>query len=170
MAIGLSPYTSVGYLFKDKRPLEGTPDSFVYSMYEGEGGISKLLLTNSIELDKHLSLGINIGYLFGSSTQKETQDIMAVGNEMSARAFYSDLGIQYKYRKNRSTLFTFGAVYGLKQKVNVKNTVTVKTISNPVEVSNRKSTQYTPEFMGLGGSIKHNRTVLHSKYLQNSSD
>lgn len=164
MAIGFSPYTSVGYFFKDKQPIEGTPGSFAYSTYEGEGGISKLTFSNSFELSKHLSVGMNLGYLFGNSTQKESQNIMSVDNHMSSRALYMDAGAQYTYRKNRNTLFTIGAVYGFKQKVSVKNTIKVKTISDPVNVSDEKTTQYIPQFIGIGGSVKHKKTIYAVDY------
>jgi len=163
-AIGFSPYTSVGYLFTDKQPIEGTPGTQVYSTFEGEGGISKLSFTHGIELNKRLSVGINLGYLFGSSTQKEIQNSMAVENEMSSRGLYTDLGIQYKYTRNRNTNFTFGGVYGFKQKVSVKNTTKVKTISDPVNISDERTTQYTPQFIGVGASLKHYKTVIGVDY------
>lgn len=164
MAIGFSPYTSVGYFFKDKQPIEGTPGSFAYSTYEGEGGISKLTLSNSLELSKRFSVGMNVGYLFGSSTQKESQSIMGVNNHMSSRALYADVGVQYKYRKNRNTLFTIGSVYGFKQKVSVKNTIKVTTTSDPVNISDEKTTQYIPPFFGVGGSVKHKKAVYAIDY------
>lgn len=164
MAVGLTPYTSVGYVFKDKQPLEGTPGSFVHSTYQGEGGISRMLISNSIGLSKNLSVGINLGYLFGSSTLKEIQNIMAVENEMFSRAFHADLGIQYKQKINGHTQLVAGGVFGFKHKVDITNTIKVKTTSDPVDVTDEKTNQYIPRFMGLGGAIIHKKVTYAMDY------
>ena len=39
MAAGLTPYSSVGYYFQSTQPLEGSPDSYYTSIFEGYGGL-----------------------------------------------------------------------------------------------------------------------------------
>ena len=121
MAAGLTPYSSVGYYFQSTQPLEGSPDSYYTSTFEGYGGLSKVYLTNAFMVSKNLSVGINVSYIFGNTKLTESQSSTSVENRMYTHNFYTDFGIQYHRPISRDVSFTVGAVYGYKQRLKMEN-------------------------------------------------
>ncbi len=95
MSVGVTPYSFVGYYFKSSQELEGSPGTFVTSTFSGTGGLSKAFLSQGFLLTKHLSVGMNLNFIFGNMTQNEIQSAMTVSREMSGRSFYADFGLQY---------------------------------------------------------------------------
>jgi len=95
MSAGVYPYSTVGYYFRTKEPVEGTDGSYYYSTFEGSGGLSTASLSNAILLNRHLSLGVTLSYVFGNITQTETQESMTVAQKMYTNAFNARFGLQY---------------------------------------------------------------------------
>ncbi|MDH6306905.1 hypothetical protein M2459_003468 [Parabacteroides sp. PF5-5] len=164
MAASLTPYSTVGYYFKSSQPLEGTASSTIESTFEGDGGLSKASVSNAFLLPWNLSLGVNISYIFGTMTQKETQDNMSLKQYMDARAFYADFGLQYQRALNKHTRVTLGAVYGYEQKIKLENKQTITSSLSETETTNRKITQYLPQFAGLGGSLQYKHMTYGLDY------
>jgi hypothetical protein len=163
-AVGVTPYSAMGYYFKSAQPLEGTPDSEVSSLFEGDGGLSEASLTHAILLPGHLSLGVNLNYLFGNLSQTETQEAMAVKQTMYTQSFYADFGLQYQRRLNRQMQVTLGAVYGYKQGLKIENTMTFTSGSSETERSKKKTNQYLPSFMGIGGALQYKQYTYALDY------
>lgn len=164
MAASLTPYSSVGYYFQSNQPLEGSPDSYYTSTFEGTGGISKVSLSNALLLTRHLSLGVNLSYLFGNLTQTETQSTTSVARNMFAMSFYADLGVQYHRILSRDASLTLGAVYGYRQKLDMENKITITINSTDTERSQRTDRQYLPQFFGLGGSLEYKKWTYAADY------
>lgn len=111
-SVGLLPYASVGYSFGDEIP-NGE------AAYQGSGGISEAYLGFSGRPVKGLSLGFNIGYLFGN----EFNDIYSVDANTSAQALYErvmkvrdynlQFGLQYTLEFNKKHAVTLGLAYTL---------------------------------------------------------
>ncbi|MCC8198423.1 MAG: hypothetical protein LIP06_07565 [Tannerellaceae bacterium] len=164
MAVGLSPYTSVGYYFKSSQTLEGTANSTSTSLFQGDGGLSKVSLSNGFLLTKNLSIGVNVSYIFGNLYQTETQDAMIIKQQMYTQMIYPDFGLQYERALDKEVVLTVGAVYGYKQKLKLDNTITVTTTSTSNEYTQRKVTQYLPQYIGAGGSLAYKRWVYALDY------
>ena len=84
---GVNPYSSVGYMIQNEEEIEGMPGSYLYSLFEGSGGLYRFYLTNTFLLGKGLSVGLNVGMVRGKITQSETQEGAVVEYESSKRAF-----------------------------------------------------------------------------------
>lgn len=170
MAASITPYSSSGYYFKSREPVEGTASGTIESTYEGSGGLSKASLSNAILLLNHISIGINMSYIFGNITQKEEQESMSVNRKMKINSFYADFGIQYQRKLNLNTSLTVGAVYGYKNQVDVENTTTVTGTYTGMQ-DDSKTKQNFPMFAGLGGSLvyKHMTYALDYTFHQYSS-
>lgn len=164
MAVGLTPYSSVGYYFQSTQPLEGSPDSYYTSIFEGYGGLSKVYLTNAFLLDKNLSAGVNVSYIFGNTKLTETQTNVSVENRMYTHTFYADFGLQYHRQLSRDLSFTLGAVYGYKQRLKQENSLAITSGSNETEESQRHTTQYLPQFFGAGGSLAYRKWTYAVDY------
>lgn len=152
-AVGLLPYSSVGYYFQTLVPLEGTPSSYETTTFEGSGGLSKLYLSNAIQLPLNLSLGVNLNYIFGIMEQNTSQSTMSEKKSMDAKAFTADFGLQYVRKLSRTSTLSIGAVYGYKQKLTLKNTSTVTTSGSTTTSKIKGKSQYMPQHIGLGGAL-----------------
>ena len=84
-------------MIQTEEEIEGMPGSYLYSLFEGSGGLYRFYLTNAFLLGKGLSVGLNVGMVRGKITQSETQEGAVVEYESSKRAFYADLGLHYEY-------------------------------------------------------------------------
>jgi hypothetical protein len=117
MSAGVYPYSTVGYYFRTKEPVEGTDGSYYYSTFEGSGGLSTASLSNAILLNRHLSLGVTLSYVFGNITQTETQESMTVAQKMYTNAFNARFGLQYTKQLANDLGVTVGLTFGYKQKL-----------------------------------------------------
>lgn len=98
---------------------------------------------------------MNLNFIFGNMTQNEIQSAMTVSREMSGRSFYADFGLQYHRPIARETFLTVGAIYGYKQRISLKNTVTVTGSSTETPYNQKRVTQYLPQYIGIGSSLAH---------------
>ena len=67
---GVNPYSSVGYMIQTEEEIEGMPSSYLYSLFEGSGGLYRFYLTNAFLLGKGLSVGLNVGMVKGENYAK----------------------------------------------------------------------------------------------------
>ncbi len=160
-AVGLKPYSSVGYYFQSSQPLEGSPNSYYNSVFEGNGGLSKLSLTNALLLPFNLSIGVNASYVFGNLKQSETQNEMSISQTQYAQQFYADFGLQFQRRLGKELYLTLGAIYGYKQKIRLEGTKVITTSLSETEESQRKTTQYLPAFYGFGAAVRYKK-IIHA--------
>ncbi len=164
MAAGIAPYSAVGYYFNSVEEVEGAPNQYQVSTYQGDGGLSKAFLSTAFELPFHLSLGVNLNYYFGNITLTESQSIMALKETRYAQVLHADFGLQYVRQTGKETLLTVGIVYGYKQKFKFDNSKTVSGIYSGAEYDVRNTTQYIPEFYGIGGSLVHKKMTYAMDY------
>lgn len=164
MGAGVLPYSSVGYYFITKEPMEGTDGGSVTSQFEGSGGLSKVYWTHAFLLSPRWSVGMNLSYIFGNLVYTETQGSMAETRRLWAGSLYADFGLQYTTQVNKHTSFTWGAVYGYRQKLKFTNEVSVTGESVSSSETKRRVTQYLPEFYGLGGSLHYKKMYYALDY------
>lgn len=72
-AAGITPLSSMGYAVTIDQPVEGTDGSTISSLFEGNGGLSKIYLSNAFKISRKFSLGTNLSYILGNTTQSEVQ-------------------------------------------------------------------------------------------------
>lgn len=109
MSLGLLPYSSVGYSFGSKID-NGS------SSHEGVGGLNLLNVGIAGRIIKNLSVGMNFGYLFGSTYH----DVYASGQSgsvalfeqvMQVRDFHMQFGAQYSVSPVNGHRITAGLTY-----------------------------------------------------------
>jgi len=124
LAIGILPYSNVGYVqsLSGSDPLLGATQS----IYSGQGGLTTAFLGTGFSFVKGLSLGVNVGYVFGNiATSQSLSFSNAVGNlsdtvynsryttSLQFGGFNFDYGVQYKYEfnKNKSLVIGYSGSY-----------------------------------------------------------
>lgn len=165
-AVGITPLSSMGYAVTIDQPVEGTDGGTISSLFEGSGGLSKVYLSNALKLTKRFSLGVNLSYVMGNTTQSEIQGNTTIKEISYKKAFYADFGMQYNTALNKKWNMTLGGVYGMKQQLSLDNTLTVINSSNSetsTESLNSKS-QFLPQFFGAGVAINNKRLTLTADY------
>ena len=158
--IELKPYSSVGYYFQTEQEVEGAPGSYYTSLFTGNGGWSKFQLTNSFLLHG-LSLGVNIGFLFGKSKNNETQSEISVSEELSGQAWSFDFGLQYTLQLQKELWLTFGALYSLTTDMEMDRT---QSLSDS-ELKSNDFTQSMPRSFGGGVSVRYKKLTYAFDYL-----
>ncbi|WP_344977054.1 hypothetical protein [Compostibacter hankyongensis] len=69
-SVGLIPVSTMSYQIVDDKAVTGTSKS-INSIYEGNGGLHAFYWGNGIKIGNHLSLGVQMNYIFGSLNQME---------------------------------------------------------------------------------------------------
>lgn len=163
-AVGLTPYSYVGYYFQSSQEIEGSPGSYATSTFSGDGGLSKVYWTNAVRLLPTLSLGVNMNYIFGNITQTESQSSMYVTDKLYGSAFSADFGIQYHRALGRQLYLTLGATYGFKQSISLKKTKTVTSDTYSSNYEKKTIKQTLPQFIGVGGSVEYKKWTYALDY------
>ncbi len=140
-SVGFRSFSKVGYNIVQKQMVDdgvNTPYELQRSI-KGSGGLNLLYWSNSIEPLKGLSLGFQLGYLFGNKTNriidKTTNPNISVSESDQAsklrvnNAHYK-LGLQYQYPINETSKFTIGAVFSNQMDLNTEYQLTVLSRSS----------------------------------------
>lgn len=125
-SFGLLPYSSVGYQIETLNQIllpEGDFQIFS-SAYTGAGGINQVYLGQSFRLQKNLSLGVNVNYLFGSINHSKIVNFLETNGSSSQQYFNTkyinklivsdfnlDLGLQYEQKINSKNSIILGLTY-----------------------------------------------------------
>lgn len=138
LAFGLKPFARKGYSMTEKFALGA--DSVKYS-YIGTGGTNQVFIglsTNLIKYKSHtLSVGSNISYLFGASTNERRSQLTdeSIG------------GVDWKSIRMNSLYYEFGAYF--RETINKKHHFTLAAVIEPSQ--NLKATQDEYLFYGVVG-------------------
>ncbi|MFP4059947.1 MAG: hypothetical protein ACLFUC_05635 [Bacteroidales bacterium] len=115
-SVGLVPYSSMGYKITSRETVINNPEDTVIKYFEGTGGITQLYFGNSFELFDHVSLGMNVSYLFGSLDKTLSQEfeensyynIFNEENSTRVGGFHYRFGLQYHEKISENFSFVIG--------------------------------------------------------------
>lgn len=164
--IGMTPYSSVGYLISTQEVVVGDPDNYLYSYFEGSGGLYKAFLTNAVQLTSRFSIGGSVGIILGKTKQSETQEGATVEHESRERALYVDLGLHYNFGETNGRKWEIGLTFspsiGIRQDNNLgySNSSTNETIDE----WERSHPQYQPIHIGTGFATQTYRWTFTADY------
>lgn len=173
LSFGLVPYSDLGYQFKNTAKIDTTNVEYVYG---GEGGISKAFLGYGVKIGKNLSLGLNLGYLFGSLKENRALEFANkkdLENSFNSRTQYQqsvgglsfDYGLQYSANINDKTKLILGYTGNSGRNLNSKtNTVTTRYKIMILPLTGERSEQSATDstFFSEGSSMKINMPLTHT--------
>ena len=165
-AVFMAPVSSVGYAITLDQDITGTGSSTVSSLFEGEGGLSKMGISTAYRRFKGFSVGANLSYVTGTIKQTETQGSINVEESSYKHAFYADFGLQYKFSLSRNKYLVAGAVYGYSQDLAQDNTLSVSSTSGNESIDESQShvRQCLPQFVGAGLAYNSPHWTLTVEY------
>jgi hypothetical protein len=162
MGVGIEPISFVGYQYGDtSHVMENVISAETYS---GNGGLNKVYGTLSYNFFKRLSLGVNVGYLFGDvihnrQTISDVPDsyttLWTDSLRMTGLAY--EFGLQYTQKLQKNAELTVGLVYSPRTKIQGKVGVSDarynasgQVTGNPQYYHTRDSVFEMPETFGVG--------------------
>lgn len=182
---GLLPYSNVGYTIQQTTTytIPWAGDQNVLSAYSGSGGISQVFWANGFEIGKHLSLGLNTKYLFGTIEHTRVLNFVDSSGVTNSNYFSSKIrdqylisdftfelsGQYYKTFEDQSQL-TFGLVFGNNSKLSSKSTQFVELINQSglndtvVNVDQLNGTIKLPLFYQAGLSWQNNKWLIAADF------
>ncbi|HMH22662.1 MAG TPA: hypothetical protein VK563_12840 [Puia sp.] len=158
---GLVPFSTQNYEFNSPAYIESTLNEIANSYYQGHGGINKVYWSNSYEFFKHLSLGVEASYLFGSLSQKEilqntnTTTLASTTREIQLSNLYMNYGLQYFGKVGKKWSYTVGATFANQSDLYAVSNIQVLGPDSNVLRSQELSQNYftLPNTYGVGISV-----------------
>jgi hypothetical protein len=164
-SVGLLPFSSQNYVFNSPLNVNGTTGVIANQFFQGSGGLNKVYWANSYEFFHHLSLGVDVSYLFGSLQQKiiiqdpNQIELVSTNNNVNLTNFYFDYGLQFYGKVGKKWDYVIGATFANKSPLNVEISQTVLNPDSSVLYSNTfpLSTFNLPTSIGGGISLTYNK-------------
>lgn len=163
MSLGLLPYSSVGYSF-------GTKIDYGTSERSGQGGLNQLYLGAGWEPLKGLSVGANVSYLFGTTTNDLYANTDGGSQSlfervMRVRDFHLQFGAQYTLRLSKKNSVTAGLTFSpgktlLGHTYGVYYDVNADTKPDTIGYSSLKDRYSLPDTWGAGVNYEWNNRLM----------
>lgn len=162
--VGANPYSIVGYTLFDQK--DKNTGNEVNVSNRGSGGIAQVYFSNSFNIVKNLSLGVNFKYLFGQITKEEIA-AFALDNrvyttliEDNYTKVLMDFGLNYSISRPKFGV-ELGAIYDHGGELDKSRSSTFSIGDNIIEENERTGrTQELPRKYGVGASFINNSITL----------
>ena len=183
-SFGILPYSQVSYSFSqsDSSYVDCQAPQEVSYLYSGNGGLSRFYIGSSFLLDKSLSFGVNVSYLFGQLNNNKkvdflNDDFLNVKSQESLNigGLYYDFGAQFN-TKIDNYKFKIGVVLSNSNSVNATlNKLSERyylDFDTEVIVDTTENNQLNkgvitmPNNIGLGLNINYNNLSLFLDFSQ----
>lgn len=122
-SFGILPYSNIGYNYTSQSPVENSSET-LSSAYSGEGGVHVAFIGLGYKVIEPLSVGINLGYLWGDYTRSLSMsssdayvNTITKAYTCNIRSYKLDLGVQWEQPMGKDDLLTVGATYTLGHKL-----------------------------------------------------
>ncbi|MDA3911360.1 MAG: hypothetical protein PF448_08395 [Bacteroidales bacterium] len=174
-SFGLLPYSNVGYDLMSTESFQGLEANYHYA---GSGGMNQAYFGSSFKLNKSLSLGVNVNYLFGSihrtnavTFSRDDPGMVNVTekNSMYFSDFYLSLGLQYDWQLNDDNNLTLGLMWENNSELNAKQDLLVTnalSISSSAVIDtllfqgDQEGTVTLPMSVGAGVAYEHSDKLI----------
>lgn len=132
MSIGFIPYSTIGYSFNKTKPVAGSNALISKTGYYGNGGLHELYIGAGWNPFADLSIGANIGYMWGEYNHSMAQTLSGDQTASSSadnptciwssdlKTYKLDIGAQYPVALNSKNTLTLGATAGIGHSIGSK--------------------------------------------------
>ncbi len=168
VSFGILPYTNIGYDYSSKGYISGDLANAYTSLYSGSGGLHEVYLGAGWQILRGLSVGANIGYLWGDMNRYVTSSY----TDSYAKTLYKhysanvtsyklDFGAQYQFNVDKKNQLTFGVTYTLGHKLGADascNVISVSPLTSKPDTMSYsiKNALSIPMQIGAGVAWNHN--------------
>lgn len=173
IAVGFTPYSTVGYNFSTTNSVEGNNDYTATNNFYGDGGLQQITAGLGFKVLDNLSIGVSAGYMYGSLNYQTSigfnvnSDQTYVYNKLNVKSYVADFGLQYTQPIGKTDNLTLGLVYGLGHTLNSTDTEGIQVTDNPTNPSyssvNEKvinDSYGIPHTFGIGLAYLHKNNLI----------
>ncbi len=149
LAFGILPYTNIGYNYQSSGTIDrdDTQTQTTYlNSYSGSGGLHQVFLGLGWEPIKGISLGVNGGYLWGSSSRAISTsysdnyvNTLSKTYSFSVSSYKVDFGLQLSRALSKKDRITLGATYSLGHNLNTDPTLDIVSTNSQTGVTDTTS-------------------------------
>ncbi len=169
MSVGIMPFSNIGYdYFTSNKVSEGST-TYYSTSYNGTGGSRVMYVGAGWSPLKNLSIGANIGYLWGSYSRNvinaySDENANTIGRYYSAEfnSYKLDIGIQYTQKLGGKNSVTLGATFSpghtLGGSADLNEVSTSTNISDTTKYSHDKAIAI-PTTLGVGLAWYHGKKI-----------
>ncbi len=161
LSVGVLPYSAIGYSYETKSATN------TYISNDGDGGFREAFLGIGWQMFSGLSVGANVGYLWGgfdrSVISAESTSLASLSRIYSTEvsSYLADFGIQWQQPLSRTDNITVGATFGLGHKLGADATCVVTNVTMMLSDSMTVSNAYSvPMSYGVGVAYNHDDRLL----------
>ncbi len=140
MAVGILPYSTVGYDMTQVKTInkdEHGEDIESYHNYKGEGGLQQVFAGLGFKVFNNLSIGANLSYQYGDITYltgtsfNNTNAVSSMRTQqMSISSYKLDFGAQYTKKFGEKHIVNLGATYSYGHELNGEGYYFTETYDN----------------------------------------
>ncbi len=166
VAFGVLPYSNVGYSYTAAITLDKT-NGTITETHKGSGGLHEFFVGVGWQATKQLSVGMNIGYLWGTLEKSVNSSSTTYINSLSRsyattiNSYNLDFGAQLQIPLNKTDQVTLGAVVGLGHQLGADADCTISNTTNGESVVETVSDAISlPMTYGVGVAWNHGRSLL----------
>ncbi len=171
LAVGVVPFSNIGYSYKHTEALGNSLTLKSTESHNGSGGFSQLFLGAGWQFAKGWSVGANFSYFWGkytksvvTSTNDSYVNTMTRTYSTSVSSYKIDLGLQWQQALGKDDVLTLGLTAGIGHKLGadaelkISNTNNV-TSSSPTTTLSVADAFAIPTTIGFGGTVIHKRSI-----------
>jgi hypothetical protein len=136
MNIGLRPVTRINYSVERQEKFSDSQYDSLNTLFEGSGGTYEVYTGTGFSI-KNLSVGFNVGYLFGSKDYSTKKYVLTDSSEFLYPSMHTNNtnlggvfvngGLQYTIKVGKADMLRLGAFGSLKRHFKARNEETVQT-------------------------------------------
>jgi hypothetical protein len=157
---GFLPFSTVGYNIRTtQQDIENNANTKYINSFNGEGGVSQVFVGVGYKFSKHLSVGANLSYLFGTidHTSKLTFSDTNINSsiysdQIKVHDYKLDLGLQYSMDFDKHNRATLGLTYSLGHELSSSSYITHQRVASTTYTTTQKSRNgfELPHMFGIG--------------------
>lgn len=176
MTLGVMPITNINYSFaSSSENLEGTENITSSYSFKGDGGLREVLLGIGWRPFKPISIGVNVGYLWGDYTHNMAMSFSESGAFNMARSYSAEIstynlqgGLQYIQPLSSKDKLVVGGTFTLGHNVDKRAYRTTRTLNGSTVETETIDTIHNA--FQLPHSIAAGITYYHANNLRFGAD
>ncbi|HVI47574.1 MAG TPA: hypothetical protein VM802_22075 [Chitinophaga sp.] len=167
ISAGVTPFSTVDYKLLNNKFITGTGNP-VTSNIEGAGGINRAYISNAFQLNKHFSVGVSTGFLFGPVNVSQTLGSDSIVTHHNQYAFKPNftVGAQYNGKVSKDWQLGVGATYRFQTKLKFQENLNITDEnSNSYFKQDQDPSYFTlPAQYGAGLSLTNGKITWVADY------
>lgn len=164
---GITPFSTVDYKLLNNQFITGTGNP-ITATTTGTGGLNRAYISNGFQLNKHFSVGVSTGFLFGPINVSQTVGSDSLATQHNRYTFKPNFtaGAQYVTKLSKDWQLGLGATYRFETKMKLQQNLNIVNQDNTPYYTEQLAPGYftLPAEFGGGISLTNNTITWVADY------